>query len=133
MTASPTHEPAHLTLGAVNVAADDPQRLARFWADAIGGRATDPAGGNVFVAPGTPGGLAMFFRPRSDPRPTPQEQHLDLTAAWGTRSDEVRRLVALGATHLWDVLDEVPWVQWSTLTDPEGNLFCVAEHPPTDA
>jgi len=28
------------------------------------------------------------------------------------------------------VLDEVPWVQWSTLSDPEDNLFCIAEHPP---
>jgi hypothetical protein len=23
-------------------------------------------------------------------------------------------------------------VQWTTLADPEGNLFCVAEHPPVD-
>jgi len=49
---------------------------------------------------------------------------------WGSRQQEVDRAVTLGATHRWDVLDEVPWVQWSTLADPEGNLFCIAEHPP---
>jgi hypothetical protein len=72
----------------------------------------------------------MFFGPRTDPRPDRQGQHLDLTVPWGTREHEVARAVGLGATHRWDVLDEVPWVQWSTLADPEGNLFCLAEHPP---
>jgi hypothetical protein len=42
----------------------------------------------------------------------------------------VRRIIGLGATHRWDVLDEVPHVRWTTLSDPEGNLFCIAEHPP---
>lgn len=57
----------------------------------------------------------MFFQPGTTPRAT-----------------EVQRLIGLGATHQWDVLDEVPHVQWTTLADPEGNLFCVAEHPPLD-
>jgi hypothetical protein len=74
----------------------------------------------------------LFFRTRTAPRPEHQGQHLDLTVPWGSRASEVERLVASGATHRWDVLDEVPWVQWSTLVDPEGNLFCVAEHPPAD-
>jgi hypothetical protein len=29
-----------------------------------------------------------------------------------------------------DVLDEIPWVRWTTLADPEGNSFCITEHPP---
>ena len=49
---------------------------------------------------------------------------------WGTRQQEVERIVDLGATFRWEVLDEVPHVHWTTLADPEGNLFCVAEHPP---
>ena len=57
----------------------------------------------------------MFFQPGTTPRAT-----------------EVQRLIGLGATHQWDVLDEVPHVPWTTLADPEGNLFCVAEHPPLD-
>ena len=72
----------------------------------------------------------MFFQQRTGPRPDRQGQHLDLTVPWGNREAEVGRAVGLGATHEWDVLDEVPWVHWSTLSDPEGNLFCLAEHPP---
>lgn len=41
------------------------------------------------------------------------------------------RAEALGANVEWHVLDEYPHVQWTTLSDPEGNLFCIAEHPPT--
>lgn len=119
-----------ITLGAVNVEAAAPRVLAAFWAALIGGTMRGDSEEAVFVAAREPGGFAMFFQRRTDPRPDRQGQHLDLTVPWGTRQDEVARAVALGATHRWDVLDEVPWVQWSTLADPEGNLFCIAEHPP---
>lgn len=118
-----------ITLGAVNVEAADAHALGSFWAHLLGG---ELRGGpdTVFLAAREPGGFAMFFQPRTGPRPDRQGQHLDLTVPWGARVAEVERAVGLGATHEWDVLDEVPWVQWSTLSDPEGNLFCIAEHPP---
>jgi hypothetical protein len=119
-----------ITLGAVNDEADDPPTLAAFWADLLGGAVEGGADGFVFVGAREPGGFAMFFQRRTGPRPERQGQHLDLTVPWGSRQPEVDRAVGLGATHRWDVLDEVPWVQWSTLADPEGNLFCIAEHPP---
>jgi hypothetical protein len=120
-----------ITLGAVNVEADDPDALAAFWAELLGG-VVQGGDGHVFLAAREPGGFAMFFQRRTGPRPEGQSQHLDLTVPWGSRTEEVARAVGLGATHRWDVLDEVPWVQWSTLADPEGNLFCIAEHPPTE-
>jgi hypothetical protein len=119
-----------ITLGAVNVEAAAPRALAAFWAELTGGAVQGDADDHAFVAARDPGGFAMFFQQRTDPRPERQGQHLDLTVPWGSRRDEVARAVGLGATHEWDVLDEVPWVQWSTLSDPEGNLFCIAEHPP---
>jgi hypothetical protein len=123
--------PGHaITLGAVNTEADDPSALAAFWAQLLGGSVTGEPDGPVFVAAREPGGFAMFFQARTGGRPERQGQHLDLTVPWGSRREEVGRAVQLGATHQWDVLDEVPWVQWSTLSDPEGNLFCIAEHPP---
>jgi hypothetical protein len=121
---------AAVTLGAVNMEADAPAALAAFWAELVGGTISGSTEGSVFVAAGEPGGLAIFFQSRGGPRPDRQGQHLDLTVPWGSRAAEVARAVGLGATHRWDVLDEVPWVQWSTLADPEGNLFCLAEHPP---
>ncbi len=119
-----------ITLGSVNVEADDPVALAAFWAELLGSAVEGNYDGFVLLAAREPGGFAMFFQPRTGPRPERQGQHLDLTVPWGSRSDEVDRAVRLGATHQWDVLDEVPWVQWSTMVDPEGNLFCIAEHPP---
>ena len=73
----------------------------------------------------------MFFQPLTAPRPTRLTIHLDLTVPWKTRTREVDRLISIGATKQWDVLDEHPYVQWKTMADPEGNLFCVAEHPPS--
>ena len=123
--------PGHaITLGSVNVEADDPWALASFWARLLGSTVTGDPDGPVFVPARESGGFAMFFQPRTGPRPQQQGQHLDLTVPWGARTAEVERAIGLGATHRWDVLDEVPWVQWSTLSDPEGNLFCIAEHPP---
>jgi predicted enzyme related to lactoylglutathione lyase len=120
-----------ITLGAVNVEADDPPALARFWAGLLGTTIAGEEQGHVFLAPRPDGGFAMFFQPRTGARPEHQGQHVDLTVPWETRAAEVERAVALGAVHRWDVLDEVPWVRWSTLADPEGNLFCIAEHPPS--
>lgn len=119
-----------IRLGSVNVEADDPRALAAFWAHLLRGEVAGDHDGHVFVAAREPGGFAMFFQPRTGPRPRHQGQHLDLTVPWGSRRAEVDRAVGLGARHEWDVLDEVPWVQWSTLSDPEGNVFCLAEHPP---
>jgi hypothetical protein len=119
-----------ITLGAVNLEAADPVALGTFWAAVLGGEPPTGPSDVVFLPAATPDGFAMFFQPTVSPRPDGQVQHLDLTVPWGSRATEVERILGLGATHRWDVLDEVPHVQWTTLADPEGNLFCVAEHPP---
>jgi hypothetical protein len=119
----------HITLGAVNLEAANPESLASFWAAVTGGNPVS-ADGSVYLPPAEPGALAMFFQPLTGSRPDRQTIHLDLTVPWGARRSEVDRLVLLGATARWDVLDEHPHVQWTTMADPEGNLFCVAEHPP---
>jgi hypothetical protein len=119
--------PPALTLGAVNIACGDVARMAQFWSAACGGSFSGTVEGSVFLAP-APGGVAFFLQPLEAPRPESSVIHLDLTAAPGTREDEVRRLIGLGADRRWDVIGEVPWVDWTTMADPEGNLFCVAEH-----
>ncbi|WP_323095320.1 VOC family protein [Intrasporangium sp. YIM S08009] len=119
-----------ITLGSINIEAENPTSLAKFWATVMG--STPIANGDsVYLPPAGPGGFAMFFQPLTAPRPERLTIHLDLTVPWGARSQEVDRLVAGGAMKQWDVLDEHPHVRWTTLADPEGNLFCVAEHPPT--
>lgn len=114
---------------AVNLEASDPHALAEFWAGATGGTIV-AAGDQVYLSPKRAGGLGMFFSPMSGPRPSRNTTHVDLTVSWQSRADLVERLIARGATHRWDVLDQYPGVRWTTLADPEGNLFCIAEHPP---
>ena len=119
-----------VTLGAINVEAAHPGALAAFWA-AVTGSTPSPANDSVYLPAAGAGGFAMFFQPMTGQRPDRLTIHLDLTVPWGSRPTEVDRLVSLGATKCWDALDEHPHVQWTTLADPEGNLFCVAEHPPS--
>jgi len=118
-----------ITLGSINLEATDPHALARFWG-AVTGATPDANGDSVYLPAAGPGGFAMFFQPLTGPRPDRLTIHLDLTVPWQSRTGEVDRLVSLGATKQWDVLEEHEHVQWTTLADPEGNLFCVAEHPP---
>ena len=120
-----------ISLGAINIEAQNPTALAEFWAS-VTGAVPSTGGASVYLPPAGPGGFAMFFQPQNGPRPEHQTSHLDLTVPWGSRQTEVDRLLGLGATYRWDVLDEFPHVQWTTLADPEGNLFCIAEHPPID-
>ncbi|MCT1607369.1 VOC family protein [Nesterenkonia massiliensis] len=125
----PSSSPSHITFGAWNVQAEDPDRLATFWAEFLQ-VAPQLSIDSAYLPAAGAGGVPMMFQLRSDPRPQYQVAHLDLTVPWDRRETEVRRALRLGALHEWDVLDEYPHVQWSTLSDPEGNLFCLAEHPP---
>lgn len=55
--------------------------------------------------------------------------HLDLRPVDGTREAEVGRLVQLGATEVAD-FRRPDGSGWITLTDPEGNEFCVLSPTP---
>jgi len=51
--------------------------------------------------------------------------HLDIYFDTDDHDAEVRRLIDLGANHLWDG-KQGPVHTWITLADPEGNEFCVS-------
>jgi hypothetical protein len=61
-----------ITLGSVNVEADDPPTLAGFWAQLLGTEVAGEHGGHIFLTAREPGGFAMFFQPRNGPRPEHQ-------------------------------------------------------------
>jgi hypothetical protein len=54
---------------------------------------------------------------------TKNRVHIDWYAP--DREAEVKRLIGLGATRLWDVKNED--FEWTTLADVEGNEFCVVQ------
>lgn len=109
----------------VVIDAVDPQLVGRFWEAALGcEQLTDEAEGyeTRLAVPDGPV-LDLCFSRVPEPASTSPRLHLDLLG--GEQRDEVvKRLLALGATHLDIGQVDVPWV---VLADPEGNPFCVME------
>ena len=104
----------------------DPSRLATFWAEALGWRATFSEADQVALEP--PAGSRedgvvpdlLFLRVPED-RVTKNRLHLDLRPS--DQHAEVQRLIGLGASHV-DV-GQPSHSTWVVLADPEGNEFCV--------
>ncbi len=119
-----------LDIAAITFDCDNAQTLSAFWSEALR-RPVDPGGdetGVFFQSIGRtepmPGKPAMMFIKVPEGKTVKNRTHLDLDA--GDRAAEVDRLVELGATI---VHDKDEWgVRWTTMTDPEGNEFCVATH-----
>lgn len=119
-----------LDIAAITFDCANAAELGRFWSQALG-RELDPAPddqaeyfASIGVATPDPGRPAMMFIQVPEGKTAKNRVHLDLNAA--DRAAEVERLVGLGATV---VHDKDEWgTRWTTLTDPEGNEFCVATH-----
>ena len=115
----------------VVVDAGDPERLARFWSEAIGWRITYESDDEWAVEPpeGSPAidvAPDILFVKVPDRKVSKNRLHLDLRPA--DQQAEVDRLIALGASPA-DIGQGDP--RWVVLADPEGNEFCVlAPLPP---
>ena len=107
------------------VDAAEPQRLGRFWEAVVGGeRLTDePDAVETRLTVGDGPVLDLCFQRVADLPLDPPRLHLDL-AGGARQSEEVDRLLGLGARRLDVGQGDVPWV---VLADPEGNPFCVME------
>jgi hypothetical protein len=66
----------------------------------------------------------LLFQEVPESKAVKNRWHLDLHVGADRRDAEVERLVASGATRLWDGR-QGPHT-WVTLADPEGNEFCVS-------
>ena len=102
--------------------ANDPLRLARFWAAALGWELVETSE-DVGLTPtdGTP--FDVLFLPVPEPRSGKSRIHLDLVSETPEHGAAmVDRFVTLGATPADVGQGEVPW---TVMADPEGNEFCV--------
>ncbi|GLI01074.1 VOC family protein [Phytohabitans aurantiacus] len=103
------------------VDSQDPPRLARWWAEALGYQITYEKPDEVEIrrTPDALPGLIFVAVPES--KTIKNRLHIDLRPS--DQEAEVERLVNMGARHV-DVGqgDDVSWV---VLADPEGNEFCV--------
>lgn len=111
------------TLGFAQVVIDcqDAQRLAAFWS-ALADRPVDP-GASQFYARVPPSDdrtfPALMFLQVPEPRSGKNRWHLDFVS--DDPAGQVARALELGAEKLGDY-DEYG-AKWTTLADPEGNVF----------
>jgi catechol 2,3-dioxygenase-like lactoylglutathione lyase family enzyme len=109
---------------------DDPDRVAAFWAEALGfeevERNDDPADPEIVLKDPLRRMAPMLFGKGVDPKTTKNRWHLDLRPK-ERRDDEVERLTGLGATVLEGFGG--PAATWVVLQDPEGNEFCILRGP----
>ena len=110
--------PIHTTVDCSNVTA-----VATFWSAAlqrpVGSQSEDLA---EIPGAGT-GSTGWLFIRVPEGKTAKNRLHIDFGTA--DREDEVRRLLALGATRIGDYHE---WgAVWTTLADVEGNEFCVVQ------
>ena len=114
-----------MAIGMITTDCADPKELSSFWAAALGTTVSGDYGSFVMLAPPPAGGPVLGFQQVPESRTGKNRMHLDLTTPPGGRQTEVARLVGLGATVLGDRGGDAEGMVWTTLTDPEGNEFCV--------
>lgn len=137
----------------VTVDAADPQRLAEFWALALGYVIQPPPPGfdtwaelaaelgipddelDAYAAVVDPDGPGprLFFQRVPEPKTAKNRLHLDVNVAagldepaerWRRIVDHAERLVAAGASEVARFPDD-PKGAWIVLADPEGNELCI--------
>lgn len=113
-----------LTIGQLTIDCKDPDKVAKFWQDALGytqaGRWVDGDMIEVEIAPVEGRGNNLLFLTDPEPKKVKNRLHLDLRP--DDQGAEVARLESLGATRVDIGQKDVGWV---VLADPEGNEFCV--------
>jgi predicted enzyme related to lactoylglutathione lyase len=119
-----------LRLNHITFAAEEPGRLAEFWAQVLDGYSAEDAG-DSWLATGD--GPSLFFN-RMPKSPTIELPiHLDVNVP--DREAELQRLLTIGArlvetkSHAIGELSET----WTVMRDPEGNGFCIQSPPGTEA
>ncbi|CAM5284929.1 glyoxalase [Streptomyces avidinii] len=118
-------------LQAVALDCADPQRLAEFYAQLLGGRvvAEDAEWFEVRGFEGTPIACQRVdgYRPPEWPgQQHPQQLHLDFDV--DDLEEEEKRALALGATVLERTDQHRPEANWRVYADPAGHPFCLCLH-----
>jgi predicted enzyme related to lactoylglutathione lyase len=117
-----------MTLGlyALSFDANDPGRLALFWAGVLGWDTGDEADDGVALVPSDDTGFRLRFLPSPEQKSGQNRMHFDLTStSLDDQQQTVERALALGGRHI-DV-GQRPEEGHVVLADPEGNEFCVIE------
>lgn len=112
-------------LHAVIFDANDPRRLAAFWAGLLGWEIADDEDGFELV-PNDGTAYRVAFYPSQEQKRGQNQMHFDLTSVSPDEQQQtVARALELGAQHI--DIGQTPEEGHVVLADPEGNEFCVIE------
>ncbi len=114
-------------LVALGFDANDPLRLARFWAETLRWDVGDETGDVVSLVPTDGTRFRIDFGPVPEPNGTSANRlHLDVTTTFfDDHTETVERLIELGGRHIDIGLG--PEDEHVVLADPEGNELCIIE------
>ncbi|MFC9732105.1 VOC family protein [Streptomyces roseolus] len=108
----------------VTIDCADPYALATFWAEVVDGTLADDDNPGDPEALVESAGASLLFIRVPEGKTVKNRVHLDLQPQDRSRDEEVERLLALGAKLVGDHR-RADGTGWATMTDPEGNEFCV--------
>jgi predicted enzyme related to lactoylglutathione lyase len=108
--------------------ANDPLRLANFWAAVLGWKVSDDPDDFPIhsILPSDDTGFQIDFAPSQEPKVGQNRMHFDLTStSLEVQQETVSRALELGGRHI--DIGQLPEDEHVVLADPEGNEFCVIE------
>lgn len=113
-------------LHAICFDANDPARLARFWAGVLGWEIADDATEDFVLLPADEAGFRLRLAPTAEKKVGLNQIHFHLTSTSIEDQEQiVARSLELGAQHF--NVGQGPEEPHVVLADPEGNEFCVIE------
>ncbi|MFI0357657.1 VOC family protein [Actinomadura sp. 9N407] len=104
----------------------DPERLAEFWAPALGYRAAPPSPPYVSLDDPRGEGPQWLLQRVPEPKTVKNRMHPDLRVA--DMDAELARVTGLGATVVRGPFSDDGWLT-TVMADPEGNEFCLIVPP----
>jgi catechol-2,3-dioxygenase len=110
-------------IAVIAIDALQPRVVADFWCDVLGWQVVDEDDTIVSIAPGDRSWPTIDVVKVPEKKTRKNRLHLDLRADGVDTTDELERLLALGArrTDVGQGADAT----WVVLSDPEGNEFCL--------
>lgn len=109
----------------IGIDCETPERLAPFWADALGYAIGDMDGAGTYLdlVPPEANMPVVYLQKVPEPKTVKNRLHIDLMTS--DPEEAIGRLISLGATRVGTPMSGSEGGWWQVMADPEGNEFCV--------
>ncbi|AOT04057.1 VOC family protein [Arthrobacter sp. U41] len=110
-------------LAVITIDASRPRVVADFWCAVLGWQVVEEDSNIISIAPQDKTWPSIDIAAVPEGKTVKNRLHFDLRADGVSTSEELERLLALGARRI--NVGQGPDVSWVVLADPEGNEFCL--------